>query len=205
MDVTELATYADLISLSSHKVYGPQGIGALYIPRRLQDRMEPLIYGGGQQNSLRSGTVPVALCIGMAAALDILRLPDAGKERKRVRRQRDEFVDLLQGSRFPVGINGPTDHRRHPGNANLQCNGFNASDILNSMQPYLAASTGAACTSGMPEPSHVLRAIGCNTAQADSSIRFSFGRFTTDNDVVEAARLVTMSLESEIGCIPSSC
>ena len=195
VDVSDLVTHADIISLSAHKAYGPQGIGALYIRRELQDSIEPLIFGGGQQRGLRSGTVATPLCIGMAAAFQIIRLPEGAEERQRVRRQRDEFVSLLRGGRFPVSVNGPDGDRRHPGNANLCFDGFNAPDILSSLQPYLAASTGAACTSGMPEPSHVLRALGHSVAHSDGSIRFSFGRFTTDDDITEAARLVTGSLE----------
>ena len=192
----ELVTHADLISLSGHKVYGPQGIGALYIRRDVHEHIEPLIYGGGQQDGLRSGTVPMPLCVGMAAAAEIIRTSEGAEERGRLARQRDSFIRLLQNSRFPVAVNGPTSDRRHPGNANLRFDGFSAQDILGSLQPRLAASTGAACTSGIPEPSHVLRALGLSEAEAESSIRFSFGRFTTDDEVEQAADLVVETLES---------
>ena len=196
MDMGSLATYADLISLSGHKVYGPQGIGALYIRRDLQGRIEPTIHGGGQQGGLRSGTVPVPLCVGMAAAVEIVHSPEGADERRRLARQRDSFVRLLRDGRFHVAFNGPVSDRRHPGNANMRFDGFSAHDVLGSLQPRLAASTGAACTSGIPEPSHVLRALGLNEAQADSSIRFSFGRFTTDDEIEEAAHLIVKCLES---------
>ena len=196
MDVSELAAHADLISLSGHKVYGPQGIGALYIRRDVQEHIEPLIYGGGQQDGLRSGTVPMPLCVGMAAAAEIIRTPEGAEERGQVAQQRDSFIRLLQSSRFPIVVNGPTSDRRHPGNANLRFDGFSAQDILGSLQPRLAASTGAACTSGIPEPSHVLRALGLSEAEAESSIRFSFGRFTTAEEVEKAAGLVVAALES---------
>ena len=196
MDLSELAIHADLISLSAHKAYGPQGIGALYIRRDVQERVEPIIYGGGQQNGLRSGTVPVPLCAGIAAAVDILRTDESAEERGRVAGQRDAFVGLLRSSGIPVVINGPTGGRRHPGNANLQFDGFTAQDILGSVQPWLAASTGAACTSGIPEPSHVLRAMGLNVQQAESSIRFSFGRFTTNAEIEEAAHLLIRACDS---------
>ena len=196
MDMTSLAFHADLISLSGHKVCGPKGIGALYIRRDVQDRIEPIIYGGGQQAGLRSGTVPTPLCVGMAAAVDILRLPEGPEERKRVGEQRDLFVRLLQENIPSVMINGPTGEHRHPGNANLRLNGLAAQDILGSLQPYLAASTGAACTSGIPEPSHVLSALGLSPLEAESSIRFSFGRFTTDAEIHEAAHLVSETLKS---------
>ena len=196
MDMGNLAAHADLISLSGHKMYGPQGIGGLYIRRALQPDIEPIIYGGGQQNGLRSGTLPLPLCVGMAAAVDLLRTTEGAKERSRISEQRDLFVRLLRNGGIPVALNGPAAQWRHPGNANLRFSGFPAEDILGSVQPQLAASTGAACSSGIPEPSHVLRAMGLSNAEAGSSIRFSFGRFTTDNEVEEAARLLIRSLES---------
>jgi len=196
MDMTSLASHTDLMSLSGHKVYGPKGIGALYIRRDVQDRIEPIIYGGGQQAGLRSGTVPTPLCVGMAAAVDILRSPGGAEERKRVAGQRDSFVRMLQERVLSASVNGPTEGRRHPGNANLRFNGLVAEDILGSLQPHLAASTGAACTSGIPEPSHVLSALGLSTAEVESSIRFSFGRFTTDAESEEAASLVTAATQS---------
>lgn len=195
MDVSNLATQADLVSLSGHKVYGPQGIGALYIRRDLQDRIEPLIYGGGQQDGLRSGTVPVPLCAGMGAAAELLCAPDASEERAQLSRQRDAFIKLLEGAPFPTTLNGPTGQLRHAGNVNIQFPGFDAHSLLGALQPRLAASTGSACTSGTPEPSHVLRALGLDSEQADSSIRFSFGRFTTDEEIEEAARLVVQARE----------
>ena len=190
LDISRLAEHADLISLSGHKIYGPQGIGALYIRRDLQTRVEPIIYGGGQQSDLRSGTVPVPLCVGMAAAAEILQTDEGVDERKQVAGQRDAFVERLQASAYPISINGPTGDRRHPGNANLRFEGFVAQDLLASLQPHLAASTGSACTSGIPEPSHVLRALGLTPTQADASVRFSFGRFTTDAEIHQAATLI---------------
>ena len=196
MDVNELGQYADLVSLSGHKIYGPQGIGALYIRRHLQEQVEPLIYGGGQQNGLRSGTLPLALCVGMGAASDLLANPDAASERQRVGQQRDAFLFGLAECGVKTKLNGPSNEHRHPGNANLQFPGFSAQDILGMLQPNLAASTGAACSSGIPEPSHVLQAIGLSDEQADSSVRFSFGRFTTDEDTRRAANYIFSIFES---------
>ena len=196
MDMGQLASHADLISLSGHKMYGPQGVGALYVRRGLQSQIEPLFYGGGQQAGLRSGTVPTPLCVGMAAAVDILQSPEGTEERKRVAEQRDLFVHLLLNSNPSVAVNGPEGEGRHPGNANLRFDGLVAQDILGSLQPNLAASTGAACASGIPEPSHVLRALGLSAEQADCSIRFSFGRFTTDAELKEAASLVSTTLQA---------
>ena len=196
MDVTNLATHADLISLSGHKMYGPKGIGALYIRRDLQGRIEPIIYGGGQQAGLRSGTVPTPLCAGMAAAVEILRSPEGIEERNRVTGQRDVFLHSLKESIPSMAINGPAGEFRHPGNANLRFDGIVAQDILGALQPRLAASTGAACTSGIPEPSHVLSALGLGATESESSIRFSFGRFTKDKEVGEAAFLVIQAIRA---------
>ena len=199
MDLRTLAQSADLISLSGHKMYGPQGIGALYIRRELHDWIEPVIYGGGQQGGLRSGTLPVALCAGMAAAAEIMQTIEAVLERQRVTTLRDRFVEGLRTRHTPIEVNGPLGARRHPGNANLQFNGFAAADLLSALQPRLAASTGAACTSGITEPSHVLIAVGLMQAEADASIRFSFGRFTTDDEVATAAAAVIDVLEFAVG------
>ena len=195
MDTSHLVEHADLVSLSGHKVYGPQGIGALYIRRDLHSGIEPMIHGGGQQNGLRSGTVPVPLCVGMAAAAEIV-LAEGHGERPKVGELRDLFVSLLSDNGFGVSINGPGRKWRHPGNANLRFDGFTAQDLLGSVQPRMAASTGAACTSGIPEPSHVLRAMGLGNSEAESSVRFSFGRFTSDSEVQEAATVVAMALHS---------
>ncbi len=195
MEMEGMASQADLISLSGHKVYGPKGIGALYIRRDMQDRIEPIIYGGGQQNGLRSGTVPTPMCVGMAAAIDILRSAEGPRERKRVAGQRDNFVELLK-EQFPTLLmNGPAGSLRHAGNANLRFPGLVAQDLLGSLQPRLAASTGAACTTGIPEPSHVLKALGLGESEAESSTRFSFGRFTSEGEIVEAVNLVSEAVK----------
>ena len=196
MDMSDIAVHADMVSLSGHKMYGPQGIGALYIRRDLQDRIEPLIYGGGQQAGLRSGTVPMPLCVGMGAAAEFLSGHAAFEERTRVAAQRDSFVRHLQRGYDSLAVNGAIGDRRHPGNSNVRFDGFDAQDILGSLQPRLAASTGAACASGIPEPSHVLGALGLTETQSKASIRFSFGRFTTDQDIEAAARFVLETLNS---------
>ena len=183
----------DLLSLSAHKMYGPKGIGVLFIRRDLQDKVEPLIYGGGQQEGLRSGTVPVALCVGMGAAADLLSSKETKAEREELSRRRDRFVRLLE-EQCPVILNGPHATQRHCGNANIRFDGFKALDILGVLQPRLAASTGAACASGTPEPSHVLRAIGLSHDEAEASIRFSLGRGTTDEDVEFAVALINDGL-----------
>ena len=183
IDSSALAEHADLISLSGHKMYAPQGVGALYVRRDLQPKLEPLVYGGGQQNGMRSGTSPLALCVGLGAASELMASEEQPIERKRIASMRDRFVDSLMDGRIACGLNGPVSDKRHPGNANLRFEGYNTQDIIGAMQPHVAASTGAACTTGTPETSHVLRAIGLNSEQADASVRFSFGRFTTDDEI----------------------
>ena len=195
MEMGDMSAHADLVSLSGHKMYGPQGIGALFIRRQLQGQIEPLIHGGGQQNGLRSGTVPLPLCVGFGAAAQLLADGSGRKERDRIARRRNRFVELLKSGGARVAVNGPDMPHRHPGNANLRFTGFDAQDILGALQPGLAAATGAACTTGIPEPSHVLRAIGLSAAECDASIRFSFGRFTSDDEIAEAAKLVMTALD----------
>ena len=185
-----------MISLSGHKMYGPQGIGALIVRRELHGRIEPLIHGGGQQNGLRSGTLPVPLCVGMGVAASVLKGVEGSEERNRIARQRDRFVELLCNDLCPVVVNAASCERRHPGCANVRFDGLDAHEILGRLQPRLAASTGSACASGISEPSHVLRAIGLNETQTEASVRFSFGRFTTDEEVETAARMVIEAVES---------
>ena len=175
MDLHDLAYHADLISLSGHKMYGPQGIGALCVRRDLQDRIEPLIHGGGQQGGIRSGTLPLPLCVGIGAAASLFASEQASIERQEIASLRESFVRHLREGEAQVALNGPSSEHRHPGNTNIRFVGHNAQDILGVLQPHLAASTGAACTSGTPEPSHVLRALGLSTEESEASIRFSFG------------------------------
>ena len=196
MSLENVTEFVDLLSLSGHKMYGPQGIGALFIRRDLQDRIEPIHRGGGQQQELRSGTVPVALCVGMAAAAATLDIEVAERERCLLRSLTDEFVKRLKRLPFHISVNGPEIGMRHPGNANVRFEGFDARDILGSLQPRLAASTGSACTSGIPEPSHVLISIGLSGEAADSSIRFSIGRGTTQENCEEAAAMVHQTLSN---------
>lgn len=196
MDMTTLANDATMISISAHKMYGPLGIGALYIRRDIQNHMEPLIHGGGQQNGLRSGTLPVPLCVGMGAAAKLVAGTDAALERKKVAQLRNRFINHLKDAGASIQLNGPARSTRHPGNANICFNGYDAHELLASLQPNLAASTGSACTTGIPEPSHVLRALGLPIEQCEASIRFSFGRFSTNNEIDIAATMVMESLRS---------
>ena len=195
MPVSNLATYADILSLSGHKMYGPKGIGIVFISRELQDQIEPLIYGGGQQCGLRSGTIPVPLCVGMGAAAKILCSEDAQENLGKLRQKRDIFEHHLTNLRWYIRSIGPDSEYRHPGNASICFHGFSAHEILGTLQPRIAASTGSACTSGFPEPSHVLRALGLNGDDADATVRFSLGLGTTDEDVDNAVIIIEQVLE----------
>jgi cysteine desulfurase len=187
IDVHELKIGS--LSLSAHKVYGPKGIGIAFLRRDLQDQVEPLIYGGGQQRNLRSGTLPTPLCVGFGTAVSILEGNDWNTEYEQVRTLRDKFERQLCELGTFVQVNA-AGSARHPGNLNIRFDGHTAQDILAAVQPNLAASTGSACSSGFPEPSHVLRAIGLSEPQAESSIRFSLGRFSTESDIEIAVELV---------------
>lgn len=194
IDINVLDMNIDLLSLSAHKIYGPKGIGALYIKREHLDKIEPQIYGGGQQNTIRSGTLPVPLCVGFGKAAEIISGENSGYERKRIEMLRDRFVDSLVELEWQISSNGPESSLRHPGNANLMFKGFSAPDILSALQPDIAASTGSACTSGTTKPSYVLRATGLSDDEANSSIRFSFGRFTSESDIDDAVMKINETL-----------
>jgi len=191
-DVRELGV--DAMSLSGHKIYGPKGIGALYIKRDRHSDIEPLIYGGGQQNGLRAGTVPVPLCAGFGKAAEMMQTAARDSERIRIGKLRDQLESGLGLLGDFVQYNCPRQAYRHPGNLNVRFDGLDARDILGAAQPFLAASTGSACTSGIPEPSHVLRAIGLTADQANASIRFGIGRFTTAEQIDRAVEIVTAAV-----------
>jgi cysteine desulfurase len=199
MDVSRMADHADFISLSGHKLYGPSGIGALFARRNLQPFMRATILGGGQQNGLRSGTLPTALCVGFGAAARIVASEEYRLHRDQLARLRDSFLEQLQNLPCKVWVNGPlSPELKHPGNLNVGFEGISAADLLNRLQPALAASTGSACTSGIPEPSHVLRAIGLDDERAASSVRFSLGKETTANDIKEAVALIEQAVHDLI-------
>ena len=191
VDVATLG--ADLMSLSAHKAYGPKGIGALFVRRSLHIRPKPIIHGGGQEGGLRSGTLPTPLCVGFGEACRILADERDG-DAERIRMLRDRFLAELLKTVPGLTVNGD-QASRHPGNLNLLFPAIDSSLLLQNLHPNVAASTGSACTSGQPEPSHVLRAIGLSPKDANASIRFGIGRFTTDDDVDEAAQHVSKACQ----------
>lgn len=179
----------DLLSLSAHKVYGPKGIGALYVRRGT--RLRPIAYGGGQEGGLRPGTVPTPLAVGFGEACRIL-VEEGTAERIRVAVLRDRLQDRLL-SAVPKGRALGALDARHPGNLSVLLPGADADALVGSLQPGLAVATGAACSSGTLSPSHVLLAIGLSGDDANSVLRFGLGRATTEQDVEEAAWRVTQA------------
>ncbi len=195
LKMNDFAQDTDMLSLSGHKMYAPKGVGVLYIRRDLQNEIEPIVYGGGQQNGLRSGTLPTPLCVGMGAAAEFLMSEQSINLRNQLSSNRKLFLKKLSMLPWQITLNGPPLNSRHPGNVNVEFNGFIAQDILGVLQPYLAASTGSACTSGILENSHVLKAIGLSREQIEASIRFSLGFDTDEEDIDEAVELIDKALQ----------
>jgi cysteine desulfurase len=174
----------DLLSISGHKLYGPKGIGALYVRRRPRVRLEPLFDGGGQERGLRSGTLPAPLCIGFGEACAIAAA-EMAEEAARLRALRDRFLATVRRALPDTRLNGAAEPRL-AGNLNLAFPGIEAEKLVASC-PAVAVSTGSACTSAAVEPSYVLRALGMGDDLAGASVRIAFGRFTTEAEVDFAA------------------
>ena len=174
------AMQIDLLSISGHKVYGPKGVGVLYVRRRPRVRLLPLIDGGGQERGLRSGTLPTPLCVGIgrAAAIATGEMTD---EAARLRRLKDRLQTGLARRVPGLRLNGDVE-RRLPGSLNFLFPGIAAVKLIEAC-PGIAISTGSACTSASVEPSYVLRALGLSEADANSGIRIGLGRFTTAEEV----------------------
>jgi cysteine desulfurase len=178
------AMQIDLVSISGHKIYGPKGIGALYVRRRPRVRLSPLIAGGGQERGLRSGTLPTPLCVGLGRAAAIAGAEMAG-EAERLRRLRDRLLRNLTKHMPGLRLNGDAEQRL-PGSLNMSFPGISAQALIEA-SPSIAISTGSACTSAVVEPSYVLRALGLPDDLANASIRIGLGRFTTPAEVDFAA------------------
>ena len=176
------AMKVDLMSFSAHKVYGPKGIGALYVRRKPRVRLEAQMHGGGHERGMRSGTLPTHQIVGMGAAFAIAK-EEMAEENQRILALRQRLWDGVSDME-EVYLNGSID-QRVAGNANISFNYVEGESLLMSLRE-LAVSSGSACTSDSLEPSYVLRALGMNDELAHSSIRFSIGRFTTPEDVDQA-------------------
>jgi cysteine desulfurase len=190
------AMQIDLMSISGHKIYGPKGVGALYVRRRPRVRLLPLFDGGGQERGLRSGTLPVPLCVGLGRA-SALASADMEEETVRLRRLRDRLWHSLARRVPGLKLNGDAE-RRLPGSLNLAFPGLPAQKLIEAC-PSLAVSTGSACTSAAVEPSYVLRALGLPEALANASIRLGLGRFTTEAEVDFAADALAAAVARHTG------
>ncbi len=181
----------DLMSISGHKIYGPKGIGALYVRRRPRIRLEPLFSGGGQERGFRSGTLPTPLVVGLGEAAAIAKA-EMGKDAEHARRLYAKFLTELLDGVPEVYLNGDRE-KRWPGNVNLSFAYVEGESMLMALK-NLAISSGSACTSASLEPSYVLRALGVGEELAHTSIRFGFGRFTTEAEIDYAIALIKDSI-----------
>jgi cysteine desulfurase len=184
----------DLLSISGHKMYAPKGVGALYVRRRPRARIAPLFDGGGQERTLRSGTVPTPLSVGLGAAARIAAA-EMASEAERLAGLRRRFLAGIKARLPEVRLNGDPE-RRLPGNLNLSFPGASALALMEAC-PSLALSTGSACTATSVEPSHVLRAIGLPEALAGATLRLGLGRQTTQSEVDFAIEILAAAVERQ--------
>jgi cysteine desulfurase len=184
IDMAELPI--DLMSLASHKTYGPKGIGALYVRRKPRVRLEAQMHGGGHERGMRSGTLPTHQCVGMGEAFRIAR-EEMGAENERIRMLQRRLLDGLKDME-QVFINGDME-RRVPHNLNISFNFVEGESLIMGVKG-IAVSSGSACTSASLEPSYVLRALGRSDELAHSSLRITIGRFTTEQEIDEAVALL---------------
>ncbi|PVV00555.1 hypothetical protein BB560_005060 [Smittium megazygosporum] len=184
----------DLMSISGHKIYGPKGVGALYVRRRPRVRLEPIIHGGGQERGMRSGTLPPALVVGLGAACN-LASHEIDNDRSHVSTLSDHFLSRIAKEIPHVTRNGsPDPSKGYKGCINLSFKFIEGESLLLALK-HLALSSGSACTSASLEPSYVLRALGVQEDLAHSSIRFGFGRFTTLEEVDYTVDLLKQHVE----------
>jgi cysteine desulfurase len=191
VDVDRLGV--DLMSFSAHKIYGPKGVGALYVRRRAPHvRLEPIIDGGGQEGGLRSGTLNVPGIVGFGRAMELC-LDEMSAEQERLRILRDRLYQGFSAALSGVTLNGPVlalPGLRLPGNLNVSFALIDGEALLISVKD-LALSSGSACTSANPEPSHVLRGLGIGEDLVRGGVRFGLGRFNTSEEVEFAVGAVT--------------
>lgn len=170
----------DLMSISGHKIYGPKGIGALYVRRKPRVRLVPLIVGGGQERGFRSGTLPTPLCVGLGEAAEIA-MKEMDGEAKRLTKLQQRMLKGLQDRLPEIYVNGDLEHRI-PGNLNISFAYVEGESLMMGIKG-LSVSSGSACTSASLEPSYVLRALGVDEELAHTSLRIGLGRFTTEQEV----------------------
>jgi cysteine desulfurase len=185
LDVNEMNI--DLMSISAHKIYGPKGIGALYVRRKPRVRLSPIISGGGQERGLRSGTLATPIVAGFGAAAKIAKERMA-QDHKHIEDLANKFYKRLKDNIPDIYLNGD-EFLRYPGNINISFAYIEGESLMMAIKD-LAVSSGSACTSASLEPSYVLKALGVKDEMAHSSIRFGIGRFTTETEIDFAADLI---------------
>lgn len=174
------ALNVDLMSISGHKIYGPKGIGALYVRRKPRVRLVPMIVGGGQERGFRSGTLPTPLCVGLGEAAEIC-MKEMDTEAKRLKKLQERMLNGLRAKLTDIVVNGDLD-QRIPGNLNISFAYVEGESLMMGIK-NLAVSSGSACTSASLEPSYVLRALGVEEEMAHTSLRIGLGRFTTEHEI----------------------
>ena len=182
----------DLMSISGHKIYGPMGIGALFVRRRPRVRLQALIHGGGQERGMRSGTLPTPLCVGLGEACAIAER-EMSAETERLYKLRQRFHEGITKHLSEIYLNGDFE-QRIPGNLNYSFAYVEGEGLMMGIKE-LAVSSGSACTSASLEPSYVLRALGVEDDLAHTSLRIGFGRFTTEEEVDYAINKITTEVE----------
>ncbi|MEO5365296.1 MAG: IscS subfamily cysteine desulfurase [Magnetococcus sp. WYHC-3] len=185
------AMHIDLLSLSGHKIYGPKGIGALYVGRKPRVRVEPIIHGGGHERGMRSGTLPTPLIVGLGEACALCAADMAG-ESARVLALRERLRAGIMDRLTHVQVNGDLQ-RRLPGNLNISFAYVEGESMMMAIKD-VAVSSGSACTSASLEPSYVLRAMGLSDDMAHTSIRFGLGRWTTEEEVDHAVQVIVTAV-----------
>jgi cysteine desulfurase len=181
----------DLMSISGHKIYGPKGVGALYVRRKPRVRLVPLMNGGGQERGLRSGTLPTPLIVGLGKAAEIAKL-EMESDTKRIGALTAKLKKAIMDKIPDVYLNGDDTKRIH-GNLNLSFAYIEGESLIMAIRE-LAVSSGSACTSSSLEPSYVLRALGVEEELAHTSIRFGLGRFTTEEEIDRAIEILTKAI-----------
>ena len=192
IDVEKLGV--DLLSISGHKIYGPNGVGALYIRTNRGLQVEPIMTGGHQEKGIRPGTVPVPLVVGMGEAC---RIAGNGleEEASRLNTLCRQLMEELQ-EEFPAILKFGSLEKRIPGNLNIGIPGIPGELLVEAVSGKVAISTGAACSTGSPEPSHVLMALGLDSETASTAVRISMGRFTTKEDSDRASQILRSAIKT---------
>ena len=178
----------DLLSISGHKIYGPKGVGALYLNQNCKLSCSPLMHGGGHESGWRSGTLNVPGIVGLGAACTILE-KEMHVENVRIRALRDLLLEKISQDVKTLKLNGSLS-KRVASNLNLSFDGVDGELLMLELSPHVAVSASSACTSAQGSKSHVLSAIGCNSSEISSALRFGLGRFNNESDIDEVAKQV---------------